>query len=265
MKKWWLWFLPLPVIILAGLWYLGGLIPETGNSAAVRVGDSSTFLPQPALKPLVDADKSGGADWKEELEQEAASSSADTRAVTLVVNALEKKVAPLLPPELSATPAYKPYRLSDLKLIETEDVATIDDYGRQVAKIMSVFNNPGLGNEIGLTIAMAEGEREVTSTLPDLNLALLRYHQSITDLLTVTAPKSASQIHLNLINALGRLEHNTKLMIKINNEPMVALAAADLQPGRIKNILTDIRNLNLFFTMRGVESIKQEVAIALDI
>ena len=118
-------------------------------------------------------------------------------------------------------------------------------YANRIKEIMAVYEQVGIGNEINLVLAVVEkGDQTAVAKLVE---ATSRYQTSITQLLTVEVPKSASDLHLNLIATLGRLAEGAAIMSQITNEPVIALSATQMQTSRIKPLLAAVGNLNLFF------------------
>lgn len=211
--------------------------------------DKIKLSPQPAKRPLEDKNGNGVADWEEELlgskEAERSSLNPNDYAAALIIEALKKKQAPLLPVDILPASPNKVYQLSDLKLMDLENELLLKEYGKTLAQIMSVYRSPGLGNELNLILEITEEGNQ--KARPGIVEAATRYKKTTDKLLGLTVPKSASQIHLNLINSLTRLSENAWLMTQINEEPALALGAAQLQTSRLRQALTAIANINLFF------------------
>ena len=96
---------------------------------------------------------------------------------------------------------------------------------------------------------MEKGDQAAVTKLSETTK---RYQTSISQLLALEVPKSASGLHLNLVTTLSRLSEGAALMSQISSEPIVALSAAQMQTSRIKPALAAVGNLNIFFAAYGL-------------
>mgnify|MGYP001619630665 CR=1 FL=1 len=253
--------------ILAGggifLWYIGG---QTLNQTALKIAQTQTAAmtkntqSQPAisLRPTVDANNNGTKDWEEKF-------YTGEKSVSLVLQALEKKQEPLIPMDVLPVSTSKTYQLSDLQLADQADELSLTNYGTEIMEIMSVYRSPGLGNEITMILGAAN-DGDVTQNIQSvITKSADRYETSADKLLALIAPRSAGQIHLNLINNLMRLSENARLMAQINEEPVIALGAAQLQTNRLRQMLVNINNVNLFFAGHNLGLEKKKAVIAIDL
>jgi hypothetical protein len=243
---------------LSYLWYLGApKIPSTEQKVAVKEIKGNN-LDQPIIRPTTDKNSNKVNDWEEKFDE-------NEQAVSLVLEALKEKRHPLLGMETLPMVSSKTYQLSDLKLTDQTSEPVIIEYGQKLTQIMSAYREPGLGDELTLISAMANGSDASQEKQQEIVKSANRYNLSINKLLALTVPKTAGQIHLNLINNLTRLAENAWLMTKINEEPMVALSAAQLQTSRLRQMLATIGNINLFFSGHNLGLENKEVIIAFDL
>ena len=248
------------LLIVGGLWYLWYLGAPEAQIVAQKPVTTEDNLVQPIirLRPPADKNTNGLNDWEEKFDQ-------DEQAVSLIIEALERKQQPLLPVEALPISPNKTYQLSDLKLTDQESEPAFVEYSKKLTQIMSAYRDPGLGNELTLISEMANGDGVNQEIQPAISQSANRYNLSVNKLLTLAVPKSAGQLHLNLINNLSRLAENAWLMTKINEEPMIALSAAQLQPSRLRQMLANIGNINLFFAGHNLGLENKEIVIALDL
>ena len=222
-----------------------------------KTGCTGADSNQPSIRPPEDKNRNNINDWEEKFNR-------NDQSVAVVLEALKEKQQPLLAIGTLPISSSKIYRLSDLKLADQENELLLADYGRELVQIMSDYHKPSLGNELILVSEAVNGnnEREIQG---DIIKLANRYKISTNKLLALTAPRSAGQIHLNLINNLERLSENAWLMTQIYKEPIIALGAAQLQTSRLRQILTAIGNVNLFFAGHNLGLENKETGIARDL
>lgn len=235
----------LAVFTLSGLWYLGGQKNQYQYIAPPLI-TARTEPPLPAIRQF-EEEKFYESLISPNPEAPPDQPDQDVLAANLVINALKKKQAPLLPLEIlpAARAPNRLYQLNDLRLENLTSGPLLTEYGQKLAQIMSVYRSPGLGSELTRLAEVTEAGNQ--ESLNGISAAVARYQTTIKQLLALTVPETAGQIHLNLINSLARLMENAKLMTRINEEPLLAMGAAQLQTSRLRQILTDIGNVNLFF------------------
>ena len=245
------------IVIIAGLgllWYLGGRVEneELASKASLASRASNNLKGSEVLiekRPTEDLNQNNQPDWADQL-LGTKPSTPDETAVSLINQALEKKNAPLLPLEAYSTQTFTTYKLSDLLVNDQESATLMAAYAAGVKEIMTTYEQIGIGNEIELVLAVVEKGDQAAMT--KLNETATRYQTSITQLLALKVPKSASGLHLNLITTLGRLAEGAAIMSQIESEPIVALSAAQMQTSRIKPALAAVGNLNIFFAAYGL-------------
>lgn len=252
MKKFGIIILVILVFAVGGLWYLGG------QTSVPPI--TPTTNPVAKTNPLEPTKRAG--DWEQELVDslgiKQAGASENDQVAALVIDALNKKQNPLLPVDILPAQTAKTYQLTDIQVSKQEDKSAISAYAKKLSEIMSAYHAPALGVEIKLILEIVEqGKKE---NLPNLIVAAQRYQTSIDQLLNLTAPPSASQLQLNLLNNLVRLAENARLMTHIEEEPAIALGAAQLQTGNLKPFLSAIGNFNLFFAAQGIEFVTADNA-----
>ena len=197
-------------------------------------------------------------DWEEKF-------YGNDKIISLVIQALKQKQEPLLSLEVLPVSLSNVYELSDLKLTEQTSEITLANYSKELLQVMSDYRTPSLGKELNLILEITEegdSDREIQSEI--IRLAN-RYRASVGKLLSLTVPRSASHIHLNLINNLARLSGNAWLMAQINEEPIIALSASQFQTSQLRQTLTAIGNINLFFAGHNLGLQNKESVIALDL
>ncbi len=254
MKKWIGLILLVLISAIGGLWYLGGSIrraPTAVTGSLALVGAAPTIeLPRPAPRPVEDRNQNGTADWEEEF-YAGQKTTAREPIVGVVFDALKAKRAPLLPIEVLPDAPSRVYELADLRLGDSNTRDALTTYGRRLMAIMSRYRSPGLGHELALLAQAVENSQP--ENLSGLVAAATRYQTTLDELLALVVPSDLGQIHLNLLNALNRLAENAKLMAKLEAEPIIALGAAELQPRRLRQALSAIGNVNLFFASHNLD------------
>ncbi len=248
------------LLAVGGLWYLWYLgapktFPSKQNFVAVK-----TNLNQPAIRvrPTEDTNNNGTNDWTEKF-------YGGEKNVSLVLQALEKKQGPLIPMEVLPVPTNKTYQLSDLQLTNQTDELSFTNYGTEIMQIMSDYRSPSLGNELTMILDVTNGGKTTQDIQSEITKSADRYKMSAGKLLALAVPRSAGQIHLNLINNLTRLSENARLMAQVNDEPIIALSAAQLQTNRLRQMLANINNVNLFFSGHNLGLENKKTIIAIDL
>lgn len=252
------------------LWYLGGrelsLAPPAPKPDATMLAAVAVEA-KPAKRRVADRDHDQIPDWEESLRGTDAqqpnkenNNDPNQSALTIVRRALAKKQAPLIAADNFAVDWLGPvYQLTDLRLAEDDsDEIALTDYARSLARILSVFNQPGLGYESALTLQLVEGG-DLTAIRPVAE-ATARYRTVIGQLLALSVPESAGLLHLNLINGLARLQHDSMLMEQVGSEPTLALGGVNLAPGHLRTALAAIYNLNLFLVGQNLTLAEDETA-----
>ncbi len=217
------------------------------NNQTAITGQASTPVIQKREKE--DNNNNGQPDWADSLLGSKPTTANET-AVDLIDQALTSKNEPLLPLEAYSGISLTNYKLSDLNITEQESKDLIATYAARVKEIMATYEQAGIGNEIDLVLAVVEkGDQAAVTKLSETTK---RYQTSISQLLALEVPKSASGLHLNLVTTLSRLSEGAALMSQISSEPIVALSAAQMQTSRIKPALAAVGNLNIFFAAYGL-------------
>lgn len=238
------------VACLVILWVIGGKNLQTSilKTSLLALSNKEEG---PVKKAVVDQDGDKIPDWEEEYRGTdptkpniLGDTNADEAALTLVRRAQEQKTEPLVSVDNFTGQGAKVYVLSDLNLVDKSEADFIKLYGQNLSHILASFKNPGIGYELPLTLETAEAGK---NHVEELTLAANRYFQIIDALVALDTPKSAEQIHLNLINTLSKLGYSAILMSQIETEPTLALAAANFQTSNLRQFLQDIASVNLFF------------------
>ncbi len=247
---------------LGGLWYLGGrTLPAPGEEVGLRAAVSNIATSLPTKKKVLDQDGDKIPDWQETLKgtdplnadsdgdrlpdnQEPVINPED-HALRIVVNAATKKDTPLLPIDDLTSGIARRYSLEDLNLVGENSEAFLMEYGKNMAKIMSAFIEPGIGYEAALTLEAVETGN--TDLVEEINPAITRYQTAINQLRALPTPETAGAIQLNLVNSLSRLLSDSTLMAELETEPTLAMGAANMQSSHLRQLITALGTLNFFF------------------
>ncbi|MEK7622176.1 MAG: hypothetical protein AAB415_03275 [Patescibacteria group bacterium] len=178
----------------------------------------------------------------ETLAKQAAQMSADDSPAG---QSAIKKAADL--PSYLPTPTYE---LKDIPTSAGNDAVAFENYSRAVGEIMSAYNDQTIENELALVVKAA-GETD-PAAVAKLRLSSTRHINAVKRLKSLVVPKTASQVHLNLINSLIGLGESSFIMAQIEVEPVMALEQAQVYPTRLKNFFTAVNNLNFFLLANNI-------------
>ncbi|MEK7584926.1 MAG: hypothetical protein AAB455_00165 [Patescibacteria group bacterium] len=238
-------------VFVSFLWLLGEQHYFSYSQPKV-VTPKIAAVEKPVIRPIEDKNKNQVADWTEPLTKQK------DQAVSLVLNALKGKQAPLLPIEALPATIAKEYTLADLRLVPMSD-KTLTNYGTELKQAMTPYSTDGFGYEVTLLADLTPTNE--ASVVAGIEAATARYDETIKELLAIATPRELGQSNLNLLNLISDLAGNSRLMAAIRREPVLALGAAELQISNLKKVASAIGNINLFFLTSDLAIAKTPVTV----
>lgn len=219
------------IVILIGvigyLWYLGGQKKDTGlsNTAA----DLQTATSSETIFDLR-AYAAGRANMEKIVSEQASAAN----------EPVPNQIQPEIPTKFSS---------SNLIIYYSENTANLKYYGQQIAKTLKPY---GQGQESEITTMLQALESRDANKAEEVAKAAQRDKQTISALLKIAVPKSAQDIHLNLVNSLSQSSALLTDMSKILDSPYLALTSADTYRVQQLSFYKAVDEINQYFRNKEI-------------
>ncbi len=212
--------------VIGGLWYLGNKKDRSKTEQSETTLASSTDLGFD-LKTFTLGKKNMEEITIDKLAQAGTSSSPLSELPTKTV----------------------PYTSAKLLISNNVTTDNLKYYGQQIAKALASYNNIQ-NNEIATTIEALEEKNPIKA---QLLLQIATNNKKIVDsLLKIYVPKTAVDVHLNLVNNLNRNATLLTDMSKILDNPNLALQSADLYRVQKLSFSKALAGVNDFFRKNNI-------------
>lgn len=146
------------------------------------------------------------------------------------------------------TPEVRNYSIMDLRISSTNDVATIKNYGNNVALVFNTYGPKSDSSDI----AKEALEKSDMRILAQMDTVINAYNQTITMLLATEVPYESSAFHLKLINALSLSKYVAEGLRKIDSDPAMSLLALNDYVNARQDVYDSLIGLKNIFTVKGV-------------
>ncbi|MEN9524513.1 MAG: hypothetical protein RL536_582 [Candidatus Parcubacteria bacterium] len=142
---------------------------------------------------------------------------------------------------VSTAPQARIYDIRNILVSQNVDVSAEKTYANTVGSILSMYARQG----DAATIATEALDKNDQSRIKEINVIAESYSNMLKKLLAVPAPKTISDMHLNLVNSASGMVFVSQGMAKIFSDPMqsmVSLAVYEKSLGSFQNALVSLKN-----------------------
>lgn len=143
------------------------------------------------------------------------------------------------------------YTEGELNVISESGESSLRKYGNAVGAILKKY--PGSKeNELVILGRAIEKDDEDENELSQLDVAALAYQNTIKDMLILSVPKKAIQIHLSVINEISAVEKINRDMRNVYKDPITAISSTQEYIKTVTNLVESLKNAGLFFEKESV-------------
>lgn len=157
--------------------------------------------------------------------------------------------------EFKTSSLPKNYQSSQLKTVNLENREVIKAYASAISSTLSDYDKPR-DNEAGLVIKAIDNKD--ASLLIPLITSKAKYEATVKSLSVMKVPKSASSIHLVIINSLQKMSSLLTLMQQALSEPALALQASQEYLKANLEFALSLKLLNQYFQKQNLTFSEQE-------
>ena len=141
------------------------------------------------------------------------------------------------------------YTVKNLK-IETNNIANIQTYFDILSRNLVKNNVLGDGSEIDIINRATVSEKE--SDLSKLDPIIAKYKQTVSDLLKMSIPSDAVQIHLELLNDTNNILSDIKYMREILSDPIKGLIGLKSYENHYTNLTLSAQKISAYFRLKNI-------------
>lgn len=211
----------------------------SSSTTAYKTIDSPTTSVD--TEPLSNTDIMGREFFVAYTQLQQAGKTNDNTAVSSVANQVIANAAARLP-----TP--KTYRLSDLNISNSSDLAALQKYATTLSNILQ--NEMPKQNEVNIVSnAVDSGDMTI---LKQLDPVISSYKVSLHDLLAMPVPQSLSSYHLRLVNGVNLQLFSTQSFTTMSTDPVSSLSAIDMETQALNQTSGAIDDLRALLIASGV-------------
>jgi hypothetical protein len=174
----------------------------------------------------------------------------------------QKELADKIAQEASSKIVFTTYTIDDLKLIKTEDKASIKKYGNDLGKIYTKADSNNITRD-DIAIIKAYNVNKDASVLEAFVVKKNVLETAITSLLAVPVPNSASTYHLRLINKLSDYKTIIDGLAQADTDPMRALIAFNEYLPTVKSLSSSFSGIQRYMTGEGITFTSSEAGFIL--
>jgi len=120
------------------------------------------------------------------------------------------------------------------------------------AKALGAILANSLPSENEATIADEAFQKNDMTLLQRIDPVLTGYNKTVSSLLSVTVPESASPYHIDLINGFSMEIHNAQALRHVDSDPVLGLAAVGQELPALQRISTALGNLQRYFNANNI-------------
>lgn len=167
------------------------------------------------------------------------------QAIILASKSIADKQAPLEQLDLGKLNKHN-YALVDLKLVAQENAQTRAAYQQGIDKILLDYGKNLTSDEnAAMYQVMKNGDPEALATI---QASQRNIQTTLSRLLLMKVPVSASFLHLNLVNSLARLSQIIYNMSIVSTEPLLAGQSAERRTQEYLGVISSIAAINRYLT-----------------
>lgn len=205
------------------------------NDSSITTGGSTTTSPSDQKLTLTDTFARDFFTNYMNLQQSGVKVTSDN-ANQIASDYLKTAVLPSI--------TVKQYTEADLSLTDS-DQTHIKNYQNALATILAKDWPAGKTNEF--TIMQQAFTNNNTEVLSNLTPIIAAYQKTFDETLSLSVPKLAASLHLNLINSLATYIQTLKMIQMAGTDPLSSLVGLNAYQNNYSNVWTSISNLHLYF------------------
>lgn len=153
--------------------------------------------------------------------------------------------------ETSTEMPFRTFSATDIKILATDDTASIKQYGNDIGTIVK-RNDSGIKMSEILLSLKGFTETKDKSGLEKLKTVIEKNTQIINESIKISVPKSAVNIHVDFLNGMSRLTEMILGMYKSVDDPLSGLVAI----GNYRETATELKSvderISAYFNKKGV-------------
>jgi Bacterial TSP3 repeat len=138
----------------------------------------------------------------------------------------------------------KQYTQADLSLTDS-DQAHLSSYQNAITAIFAKYWPTGKTNE--LSIMQQAFVNNDTKALDNMTVIISAYQNTLSNSLTLSVPKLAVSLHLNMINSLSVYIQTLKMIQLAYTDPLSGLVGLNAYQTNQANVLVSMANLRMYF------------------
>ena len=142
------------------------------------------------------------------------------------------------------------YLATNLKISQNNDRTAIENYKKILDKSLYDRMMQTKGEEDPLTALSLAVEQSDENGVVKLESTIKALAGFVSDLLQMTVPSSAAEIHLELLNATSNVASDVLAIKGIYIDPIKSFASMSQYSEHIENFITALGNINAFFEQK---------------
>ncbi|MFA6445768.1 MAG: thrombospondin type 3 repeat-containing protein [Candidatus Paceibacterota bacterium] len=153
----------------------------------------------------------------------------------------------------------KKYRVNDLKIIndlQELSTSTIHNYGNAMAS--AFFVKPSQNIQADLEIIKNSLVSENPKDLEKLDKNIAEYNKIIKDLLSMTVPASAANLHVYFLNTLQSISNDLAFSKRLYSDAIYSLQGFMKYPSDLKALLASFRSLKTYLEANKIQFTPRE-------
>ena len=140
------------------------------------------------------------------------------------------------------------YKYAVIKLAKDSTTTTVKKYYLAITDLLTKHIKK---HDNSLYIVSISTESNDPDLLGQLDPIIKNNESTLSALLKMTVPADAGYIHLKVLNALNKINHNEKAMRDLFDNPIVALASIQQHPGNLADMQTALREMESYFEAKS--------------
>ena len=194
------------------------------------------------IKEITETDKFAAQFFQKYMEMGGGQTLNDAQKQAIVQSILEERPIP--------KPPIK-YGFSDIKVIDDESVGALRAYANATGDVF-IKNALPKGTEHELVILQNAYNNDSESELSKLDPIIKSYEGIIADLLKIPAPKSLSDLHLQLIIASNAVKSSIEGMKLTFKDTLKAVESVQYYPQGVNTLTDAFLRFKKFYADRGI-------------
>ncbi|MFH1978825.1 MAG: hypothetical protein ABII97_00330 [Patescibacteria group bacterium] len=147
--------------------------------------------------------------------------------------------------------SFRTFSVSDIKISNTDDTATIKQYGNDMGNIIKK-NDTGIKMEEILLSLKKAVETNNKTPIEKLKTVVEKNTQIINEAAKVSVPKSAVNIHIDFLNGMSRITEMILGMYKSMDDPLSGLVAIGNYQETVTELINVNKKINAYFDRKSV-------------